>query len=322
MIEFNKRNARTWSRMGLMGAMSAVGIVEEAKSRPDIYLLSADTSGLDRFKQAFPDRYYNVGIAEQNLIGVSAGIASEGNCVFATAYATFITCRAYEYVRHNLGYLQSNVKLLGFGSGVSVGTAGISHWSVDDLAIMRVIPGMMVFSPADAMEAMKMVHSVAQTDQPAYIKIAGGKDSPIIHQEDFDFEIGKAILLRKGTDVAIVATGLLVKESLDAADLLAERGISCTVADMHTIKPLDGECLEQLYQRHGLIVTVEEHSVIGGLGGAVAEHKSAYDGTPRLLRLGITDEFKESGTRNYILRQYGLTAEGIARSIQRCWDEH
>lgn len=316
MLEFNGKNARAWSRMGLMGAMSAIGIVEERKNGTDICLLSADTSGLDRFKNTFPDHYYSVGIAEQNMIGVSAGMASEGKCVFATAYASFLTSRAHEFIRQDLGYLQYNVKLVGFSSGVSAGTSGVAHWSIDDLAIMRVIPGMIVLSPADAMEAVKMVSKAAEIKKPVYIKLSGGKNCPIIYQEDYEFEIGKAIILREGTDVVIVATGLLVKDSLDAAEILQEQGISCTVVNMHTIKPLDGACLEQLYQKHKLVVTVEEHSIIGGLGGAVAEHKADFAASPRLLRLGITDEFKKTGTRDFILEQYGLTPEGIADSIK------
>ncbi len=316
MLEINKRIARTWSRFGLMGAISAVGILDMCKTNPNICLVSADTSGLDRFKNTYPDNYYSVGIAEQNMIGVSAGLASEGNCVFATAYASFLTSRAHEFIRQNLGYLQYNVKLLGFSSGVAAGTSGVAHWSIDDLALMRAIPGLIVLSPADAVEAVKMVEKVAEVSCPAYIKLSGGKNSPIVYEDDYDFQIGKAVTLREGADAAIIATGLLVKDALDASELLQEEGISCTVIDMHTIKPLDHALLDRVFETHSLVVTVEEHSIIGGLGGAVAEYKATKECAPRQIFMGITDEFKKTGTRDYILGQYGLNANGIAKTIQ------
>lgn len=310
---------RKWARLGQNSAFGSIALTEAAKKKQNIRVVLADNGSsiaIGRLKKQHPEYCYNIGIAEQNLTGVAAGLSLEGNCVFAVANASFLTMRSFEFVRHLLSYMKCNVKIVGTMAGTIFGSAGISHWSVEDLSLMRSIPNLLVLSPADVGEMYKMVQAVAELPQPAYIRLTGGDNCPIVYQEDYDFEIGKAITLREGTDAAIVATGLPVKDSLDAAEILQERGISCTVVDMHTIKPLDGALLEQLYQRHRLIVTVEEHNIVGGLGGAVAEHKAGFANTPRQLFLGITDEFKKTGTRDFILEQYGLTPEGIAESIQ------
>lgn len=317
MQEFNKRNARTWSRLGLMGAFGAVGLPDVRNEQPDVFLVSADIYGLDRFFSTFSDSCCNVGISEQNMIGISAGLASEGKCVYAVTYASFLTSRAHEFIRQDLGYLKYNVKLVGFNAGISAGTSGVAHWSIDDIALMRSIPNMTVLSPADAMEAVKMCEAVSKTKQPTYIRLCGNKNSPIIYEDDYDFQIGKAVTLREGTDIAIIATGLLVKDSLEAADCLENEGISCAVYNMHTIKPLDTELLNSIYKKYKLIVTVEEHNVIGGLGGAVAEHKAQFQDTPRQIFLGINDTYKKTGTRAFAMEQYGLTSEGIAESIRK-----
>lgn len=325
MLTFNKRNAVAWSRLGLRGAFGGIGIMAACEEEDNIYVVSADTSGLlglERFKTKYPGRFVNAGIAEQNMIGISAGLASEGFCVFASTYASFITARAYEFIRQNLGYLKYNVKVIGCASGMVTGTSGVSHWSVDDIALMREIPNMTVISPADGMEAVKAALAVAKINGPAYVRLCGGTTCPILYEQDYDFQIGKAIAMREGTDVAMIATGLMVKDALDAAERLAEKRISCAVYNMHTIKPLDTELLEEIYRKFKLIVTIEEHSVIGGLGGAVAEHKAMYGNSPRQLFLGVTDEYKMTGSRPFILAQYGLTAEGIAeRTAKALYDQ-
>ncbi len=317
MQEFNKRNARTWSRLGLMGAFGAISLPDLRKDQPDVFLVSADIYGLDRFFNTYPESSCNVGITEQNMIGISSGLASEGNCVFAITYASFLTSRAHEFIRQDLGYLRYNVKLVGFNAGISAGTSGVAHWAIDDIALMRSIPNMTVLSPADAMEAVKMCEAVAKTERPVYIRLCGNKNTPIIYDEDYDFQIGKAVALRNGTDVAIIATGLLVKDSLEAAVLLEKEGISCAVYDMHTIKPLDTELLEAVYKKFRFIATVEEHNVIGGLGSAIAEHKAQFANAPRQILLGIDDSYKKTGTRAFAMEEYGLTAVGIAESIRK-----
>lgn len=320
MLKYNIRNAKAWSRLGIRGAFGAIGIMSACEEKNNIYVITADTSGLlglERFKKQYPDMFINVGIAEQNMIGIAAGIGSEENCVFASTYASFITARGYEFIRQNLGYLKRNVKIIGCSSGVVSGIAGISHWSIDDTALMRCIPNMLVLVPADAMEAVKMAIAVSEIKQPVYVRLCGDLNTPIVYQEDYDFQIGKAVTLREGDDVAIIATGLLVKDSLNAAEILADEGISCAVYNMHTLKPLDTDLLEKIYRKFHLIVTVEEHNIIGGLGGAVAEHKALYENAPRQIFMGINDEYRKTGSRDYILGQYDLNAEGICRTIQK-----
>lgn len=313
-----KIRANAWSKLGQNATFGGVGLIEVMKERDDIQFITADVStllGLGKFKATYPEHYFDVGIAEQNLVTVASGLALEGNCVFISTYASFLSMRGLEQIRHNLGYLQCNVKVVGMSSGCATGKSGISHWCTEDIAFMRAIPNMTVLSPADCTEVVKMTTAAAEIQGPVYIRLTGNLNIPVIYKEDYDFQIGKAVTLREGDDVAIIATGLMVKDSLDAAELLEEKGISCAVYNMHTIKPLDTALLEQIYKKYKLIVTVEEHSIIGGLGGAVAEHKALLENTPRQLFMGITDEYKQTGSRPFVLKQYNLNAEGIANNI-------
>lgn len=315
-----KIKAGAWSKLGQNAAFGGVGLMEAAKQREDLCFFTADVStllGAGRFKKLYPDRYYDVGIAEQNLVAAASGMAIEGNCVFASTYASFLVVRALEQIRHNLGYLQCNVKLAGMFAGVSTGKSGISHWCTEDLAFLRAIPNMTVLVPADCTEVVKMTLAAAEYDGPVYIRLTGNRDVPVLYTEDYDFRIGRAVQFCDGPDAAILASGLLVKDCLDAALELKAQGIGCAVYNMHTIKPLDTVLLSKLYARYDLLVTVEEHSVIGGLGGAVAEHMAAFAKAPRLVRMGITDEYKKTGSRDYILGQYGLNKKGIMSCIQK-----
>lgn len=319
-----KVKASAWSRLGQNATFGGVGLMEIVKERPDLQFITADVStllGLKRFKEEYPEQYVDVGIAEQNMITVATGMALEGNCVFASTYASFIVMRGLEQIRHNLGYLNANVKIVGMSAGACTGKSGISHWCTEDLAFMRAIPNMIVLSPADCTEVVKMTVAAAEVDKPVYIRLTGNLNVPVIYKDDYDFQIGKAIRLKEGCDVAIIATGLMVKESLEAAELLAQDGISASVINMHTIKPLDTDMLQNCYKNHKLIVTVEEHNIVGGLGGAVAEHKSTLANTPVQMFLGITDEYKSTGSRPYVMEQYGLTAQGIYESVNNKWKE-
>ena len=318
-----KVRATAWSRLGQNATFGGVGLMEVVKDRPDIQFVTADVSsllGLKRYKDMYPLQYVDVGIAEQNMVTVAAGMAYEGNCVFASTYASFIALRGLEQIRHNLGYLKANVKIVGMSSGACTGKSGISHWCTEDLAFMRAIPNMTVLSPADCTEVVKMTVAAAQMNGPVYIRLTGNLNVPIIYKEDYDFEIGKAITLKEGEDIALIATGLMVKEAMDAAAILEEQGISCSVINMHTIKPLDGACLEQCYKKHKLLVTIEEHNIVGGLGGAVAEPKAGYANVPPQLFLGITDEYKATGARAFIMEEYGLTAVQLAETIKNKWN--
>lgn len=313
-------NAAGWSKLGQNAAFGGVGLVKAAQENDKVNFITADVStllGLNKYKSLYPDRYFDVGIAEQNLVGVAAGMAFEGNCVFASTYASFVAVRALEQIRHNLGYLRANVKIVGMSAGCATGKSGISHWATEDLAYMRAIPNMTVLSPADCTQAVMLTIAAARTQDPTYIRLTGNRNVPIVYHDECPIEIGKAIELKTGNDVALIATGLMVHEALGASAILAERGISCSVIDMHTIKPLDRATLDKVFDAHRLIVTIEEHNIIGGLGGAVAEYKATVEHAPRQLFLGITDEFKKTGSRDYILREYGLTSDGIAKTVMK-----
>lgn len=315
-----KVRANAWSRLGQNAVFGGVGLIEVMKEHDNVQFITADVStllGLGKFKTQYPEHYYDVGIAEQNMVTVATGMALEGNCVFLSTYASFLVVRGLEQIRHNLGYLKANVKVIGMSAGCATGKSGISHWCTEDMAFLRAIPNMTVISPADCTEVVKATMAAANMEGPVYIRLTGNLNTAVIYEDDYDFQIGKGIVLREGSDVAVIATGLMVNESLEAAKILEQKGISCKVVDMHTIKPLDTKMLEEIYKNYKLIVTVEEHNVVGGLGGAVAEHKASFVNAPKQLFLGITDEYKKTGSRKFIMEEYGLTAEGIAHSIQK-----
>jgi transketolase len=314
MYEINQANARQWSRIGSRGVFGQA-ILAMAESNPEMMVLSADlgnSSGLDRFKKTFPQQFLNTGIAEQNMIGIAAGLAKEGYNVFATSFAPFITMRAAEQVRMNLGYMGLNVKAVGIGSGVSMAFLGNSHYGIEDAAVMRSIPNLTVVSPADCAEIFKTVDAAMRFKGPMYIRLTGAVGNPPVYFEDYDFEIGKAIFLNQPADITFVATGSMVHESLEAAKILREEGISAGVVNMHTIKPLDTVALDEIFLRSKVVVTIEEHSVIGGLGSAVSEYKAALRNSPPQLILGLPDQFDVSGDYKFLLDFHGLVASKIA----------
>jgi transketolase len=318
MLEITPSKARQWSRIGSRG-MYGQAILDLAEHRPDLMVLSADlgnSSGLDRFKKSYPDQFVNVGIAEQNLVGVAAGLAKEGHTVFASSFAPFITMRASEQVRMNLGYMQFNVKTVGIGSGLVMGFLGNSHFGIEDAAVMRAIPGIMIVTPADCGEIVKVVNAAADHVGPMYIRLTGGPNSPVVYTEEYEFTLGKAIQLRDGDDIAIIANGSMVARSIAASDQLKDEGISAAVFNFHTIKPLDTECLTRIASKFRKVVVVEEHSVVGGLGGAIAEHWIAIENPPQVRILGLPDEFGKTGEYDFLLERYGLTPSGISSSIR------
>lgn len=316
----NQALIKAYARLGQKGAAAGIGMMELAKKDPDMRVVVADSiaiASLDRFNTSYPDRVINAGISEQSMIGIAAGISSEdGRAVYACTYAAFVLVKAIEFVRHNLGYHQFNVKLVGNSAGFAMETLSISHWATEDIAMARTIPNMTILSAADCLEAIKCVMAAHDVPGPVYVRLSGLLNCPIVYDKDFDYKIGKANLLREGDDVAIVATGMMVREALDAAELLAVRGIECSVVDMHTVKPLDTVCLDELSARSKLMVSVEEHTVIGGLGGAIAEYKADRENTPRLIRIGIEDRFGKLGDLRYCWEQHGLTAPQIAEKIE------
>jgi len=276
-----------------------------------------DSSGLARFKNTFPDRFINVGIAEQNMIGVAAGLAKEGYNVFATSFGPFITLRSGEQVRMNLGYMELNVKAVAIGSGLSMAFLGNSHYGLEDAAVMRSIPNLTVVSPADCAEIVKVVHAAAEFNGPMYIRLTGAVGNPPVYTEEYDFEIGKSITLRKGSDIAIFATGSMVYESLEAAKILDNSGISATVVNAHTLKPFDYSEIDKAISSSKIIVTVEEHSIIGGLGSIVAEYKAKFTNSPAQLILGLPDKFGKTAEYRFLLEKYRLVGDKIAIDIQK-----
>lgn len=317
MIEINPRNIRTWSMLGQRGSVFTIALPKLAENDEKIIVLTADLgvlSGLERFKNTFPDRYLNMGIAEQNMIGVAYGLANEGNCVFATTYATFLTMRCFEQIRNNLGLLKGNVKLIGSSAGMAMETSGNCHHAIEDIALMRAIPNMTVLSPADGLEAIKILEAAYEIQGPVYIRLTGGLNCPIVYKEDFEYKIGRVNILEQGEGVALLATGTLVGEALKAAKLLKEVGIMPTVIDVHTIKPLP-QSLDLIFKEYEFIITAEEHSIIGGLGSAVAERMSSENYKCGLLRLGIRDEFPALGEYSYLLQMNALDAAGISSAV-------
>ncbi|BAK46890.1 hypothetical protein CXIVA_09230 [Clostridium sp. SY8519] len=293
-------------------------LAELGKEHEEIVVLDADLAGSTKtavFQKAFPDRFFDVGIAEANMTGIAAGLAAAGKVPFISSFAMFASGRAYEQIRNSIGYPHLNVKICATHAGISVGEDGATHQCLEDLALMRVIPGMVVINPADDVEARAAVKAIYEYEGPAYLRF-GRLAVPVINDRpDYKFEIGKGIVLREGKDVTLAATGLCVDGTLQAAEKLAAEGIDAEVINIHTIKPLDTELLAASAAKTGKVVTIEEHSVIGGLGGAVCEALSETCPTP-VKRIGVYDQFGESGPAVELLHKYKLDAEGIYEQIK------
>ena len=313
----NKFNPRVYFRLGQSGSIFGMELMEQAGNYP-FKVLSSDMSvvaGLDRFKKEYPDNFYNVGIAEQNLLGVAAGLDSEGFKTIAVAQACFISMRSFEQVRQYLGYMGGKVMCVGINSGFSLTFFGNTHYAIEDMALMRSIPNMTVLSPADAGEAVKLFDAALKVDGPVYLRLSGSLNTPIVYKEDYELKIGQAITLKEGEDIAIFATGLMVSNALKATELLSEKGITASVVDVHTIKPIDKDTILKNCGKK-LLISVEEHNVVGGLGTAIADVLSEQRNSAPLLKLGVQDHFMPVGDYNYLVEQAGLTPEQIAASIE------
>lgn len=282
-----------------------------------VIVLDADLSKstkTDTFKKVYPERHFNMGIAEGNMMSVAAGLASTGKTVFASTFAMFASERACEQIRNSICYPKLNVKIGATHAGLTVGEDGASHQCVEDLAVMRSLPNMIVLSPCDEVETNLAIKAAIDHDGPVYIRLGRLAVEAVHDAENFKFELGKGVQVKEGNDLTIVATGLMVQESLKAAELLAANGINARVIDMHTIKPIDADILAKASKETGFIVTVEEHNVIGGLGGAVCEAICAT-APCKVLRIGVEDKFGKSGTPAALLEKYGLTAQAICDKI-------
>jgi len=322
MLEINRANVRLWSMLGSR-AVFGVAMLDAMKGADKVMVLTADlgiSSGLERFRAAYPENFLNVGIAEQNMIGIAAGLAKEGYKTFATTFSNFAATRSYEQVRVHLGYMGLNVKVIGLAGGVALGLLGHTHCGVEDMALMRAVPGLTVVAPADGAEIVKTVYALLEHEGPVFVRLTGAANNPAVYTEEYEFTIGKAVPLRRGGDVAIFASGTMVYESLVAAKELEKQGVSASVTNMHTVKPLDCDAIEEAISSVKLVVTVEEHSVVGGLGGAIAECTAKLGGAPKQLFIGLPDAPVHYGDYGYLLDKYGLTGKQIACNVLKALD--
>jgi len=317
MLEVNETNVKNWSLFGERGTFGKT-IVDIAKQKPEVVVVTADLADATKvreFSQTFPDRFFQVGIAEQNMVGIAAGLALYGKTVFATSFACFSSMRVCEQVRTDVAYPELNVKIIGSHAGYVMGTLGTTHYAIEDIGIMRSIPNMVILSPADGAEVVKATWAAAEYQGPVYLRFTGGENHPVVHNNDFDFQIGKAITLKGGHDITIIATGSLVAEALGAADLLEKDGISIRVLDMHTLKPIDAEAIRKAAAETKFIFTAEEQNIIGGVGSAVAEILAEEGSPARLVRIGTNDEFVHIATYPTLLERSGFTANGIYKRV-------
>ena len=285
---------------------------------PNLVVLDADLAGATKtamFKKAYPDRFFDCGIAEQNMMGIAAGLATTGKIPVVSSFAMFAAGRAYEQIRNSIGYSSLNVKIGATHAGITVGEDGASHQCNEDIALMWSIPGMVILNPSDEIEARYCVRAALKYRGPVYMRF-GRSAVPVINdREDYTFEMGKGVLLRDGSDVTLVATGICVDSALNAAQLLEADGVSVRVINMHTIKPLDEEIILKAAKETGKIVTIEEHSIIGGLGSAVCETLREKYPT-KVMRIGINDQFGESASAQVLFHEYGLDGEGVYNKVK------
>lgn len=298
-------------------------LAELGEEYENLIVLEADLAAATKtgiFKKKFPDRHIDCGIAEANMMGIAAGLSTTGKIVFASSFAMFAAGRAYEQVRNSIGYPHLNVKIGATHAGISVGEDGATHQCNEDIALMRTIPGMTIINPADDVEARAAIRAVLFHEGPVYLRF-GRLAVPVFNDPaTYRFELGKGIQLRDGDSLTLIATGLMVQEAMEAADLLAQEGIQARVVNIHTIKPLDREIICQAARETGLIITAEEHSVIGGLGSAVAETVSECCPVP-VVRIGVQDEYGYSGPAKELLKAFGLSAENIAQKAREAFQK-
>lgn len=293
-------------------------LAELAKLNENVVVLDADLSKSTKtadFKAVCPERFFNMGIAEGNMMGVAAGLSTCGKIPFVSTFAMFAAGRAFEQIRNSICYPKLNVKVCATHAGLTVGEDGASHQTVEDISLMRSIPNMVVISPADAVETEAAIKAIADYNGPCYVRLGRAAVNVINDANTYKFEIGKGVVLAEGSDVTIVATGIMVDAALEAKDILEKEGVAAKVINIHTIKPLDSELIIEAAKETGVIVTVEEHSIIGGLGSAVSEVISEKYPTP-VLKVGVKDVFGESGKPDELLKGYGLTAEDVVKKVK------
>ena len=315
-MNINERNIKIWSTIGARATLGLAAL-ELAKEIDNLMVLTCDVStsaGLDRFRKTYPEKYLDLGIAEQNMIGVAAGLASENFNVITTTFAPFQTMRCCEQIKVNLGYMEQKICMVGIASGLALGTLGYTHCCIEDVGVLRSIPGITIISPADSLETVKALEAAVKSETPSYLRLTGSSNNPIIYNKNYEFKIGKSITLREGKDITIFCAGAMVHKSLEVAKILESKNISSKVVNMHTIKPIDKMAIEEACNSK-LIVSVEEHNVIGGLGSAIAEHKSSLKKSPKQLFLGIKDSYSKGGNYKFLQEKHRLTSNKIVEDI-------
>ena len=319
MTVLDKINNRAFSRLGQRGAIFGIAACDAAKQDSSFILLTADLaqlSGMDRYAKMFPEQFVNVGIAEQNMLGMAAGLSVEGFHPVASTYATFVTMRSCEQLRHYFGYMNLPAVIVGSGAGLCQGFAGNTHYTIEDISMVRAIPNISILSPADAGSAVKLFEEALHSGMAVYLRLTGNLNCPIVYKEETTFIIGGSNIVRAGEDITIYATGTMVNHAIKAATLLEGKGISAEVVDMYSLKPVNKEAILSA-KNMKLLVTLEEHNVQGGLGGIVAEVLSGEENMPKLLRLGINDIFNLAGSYDNLLWQNRLMPEQIAEDIEQ-----
>ena len=315
-MEINEKNIKVWSIIGSRATFGLVAL-DLAKKINNLIVLTSDVStsaGLDRYRKTFPDKYIDTGIAEQNLIGIAAGLASENFNVLTTTFAPFQTMRCCEQIKVNLGYMKQKVCMVGLASGLALGTLGFTHSCIEDVGVLRSIPGLTIISPADSLETIKAIEAAVKLKGPCYVRLSGTSNNPVVYNKDYEFEVGKAVKLTDGKDITIFCSGTMVYQCLEVEKKLKLKNISCNVINVHTIKPIDAKSVEEACKSK-LIVSVEEHNIIGGLGSALAENLTSLKDTPKLLMLGIKDNYSKGGEYKFLLNKHRLTSEKIVEDV-------
>ena len=314
-MELNKMKCKIFSTMGQPASVFGVALMEIMKQNDKIMVLSADMSnyaGLNKFKDAYPDHFINMGISEQNMIGVAAGMASEGYKVIVEAQSCFLSMRSFEQLRQYSGYMKFPIVFVGINAGLSLTYMGNTHFSVEDMGLVRNIPNMTIFSPCDAGEAVKAFDAALKMNTPVYLRLMGSLGSKSIYKDDFNFEVGEPIELKEGDDIQILATGSMVDVAINASDLLKEKDINAQVLDVHTLKPFNAAVLSKTAK---IIVTIEEHTLISGLASVVSSYLVREPSHPALLSIGLKDEYGEVGEYPWMLEKRELTADIVVSKI-------
>lgn len=314
---FNKKNIKTWS---IIGSRATFGLfsLDLVKKEKDIIIVTADVStsaGLDKFRKNFPNNFVDVGISEQNMIGVATGLTRMNYKVITTTFSPFQTLRCCEQIKVNMGYMKDKITMVGLASGLILGPLGFTHCSIEDIGVLRSIPNLSIISPADSLETAKSILASLNYKDSVYIRLTGGTPNPSIYENDYTFEIGKGIVINRGNKIAIITNGAMVYNCIKASEILKKNNINPTIINMHTVKPLDEHIIIKESKNFDFIFTVEEHNIIGGLGSAVSEAMTKNNLKAKLVRLGIYDNYPKAGSYNHLKKKLNLDAEGISKSI-------